>query len=83
MNQQPQPSPIRVDRCVCTQRTFTSLRDEAISRQTDTDTVASQCGAGQHCGLCKPYLREMQRTGVTVFHHLLPMDEPTRHTGAA
>lgn len=34
-----------------------------------------ETGCGEQCGLCRPYLAEMVRTGRTVFHALLPVRE--------
>jgi bacterioferritin-associated ferredoxin len=31
----------------------------------------SETGAGAECGLCRPYLRRMLRTGETAFYELL------------
>lgn len=33
--------------------------------------VMRETGCGDQCGLCRPYLRRMLRTGQTEFHELL------------
>lgn len=72
----PTPRPtIHIDRCVCTQRSFASLLHQARTENLTLPQLIDQTTASEHCGLCKPYLRECLRTGTTVFHHLLPAEE--------
>jgi bacterioferritin-associated ferredoxin len=33
-----------------------------------------ETGCGAQCGLCKPYLRRMLRTGETEFHEIITED---------
>jgi bacterioferritin-associated ferredoxin len=40
------------------------------------DDIVRETGCGSHCGLCRPYLRQMLETGQTAFHELLPPDQP-------
>lgn len=63
---------IRVDRCVCTGRTFAELRAIALEGGLDFGALRDRTGAGGHCGLCEPYLRRTLQHGTTVFDRLLP-----------
>jgi bacterioferritin-associated ferredoxin len=51
--------------------TFERLLPLARERQWDLEDIrrVTLCGAG--CGLCRPYLREMLKTGRTVFTEIL------------
>ena len=63
---------IRIDRCICYNRSFAELAQTA--RQTGVTTLAelqAQVAFGSKCGLCRPYVRRMLRTGETVFHTLI------------
>jgi len=63
---------MRIDRCVCFDVPFAELADVA------TETGASSVEAlqahrrfGQKCGLCRPYVRRMLRTGEVVFREVV------------
>ncbi len=57
--------------CVCQRMPFERLLPLARQNQWTLEDMMreTQCGAG--CGLCRPYLREMLRTGQTVFREIL------------
>lgn len=65
---------MRIDRCVCTDQTFAALLRQARAEGWDVDQLRRCTGAGEHCGMCRPYLRETVRTGQTVFLRLLPQE---------
>lgn len=64
----------RIDRCICTSNSFEHLVGLARRHDLDADDLGEMCGAGEGCGLCKPYLRVACRTGQTVFHGLIVAD---------
>lgn len=64
---------IRIERCVCTGRSFASLLSLARRRSWGLQELQAGTGAGSACGLCLPYLRVCLRDGVTVFRALLPV----------
>jgi len=62
-----------VQACICYPHTFAELKALALrhSWQTVAEiTAAVGCGSG--CGLCRPYLALMLRTGDTAFAVLPP-----------
>ncbi len=68
--------PIRIDRCLCFDRTFAALK--GVAERTGAATVPElqrhvRFGAG--CGLCQPYVRRMLRTGETVFREVVTEDD--------
>jgi bacterioferritin-associated ferredoxin len=67
---------MRIDRCVCENRTFADLA--LVARRDDirdAEGLAAETGCGTHCGLCVAYVRRMLATGETVFRELLPKEE--------
>lgn len=62
---------VRVDRCLCTGRTFAELREQARANGLGFDALVRSTHAGATCGLCRPYLKRMLRTGEVVFTELL------------
>lgn len=62
---------IRVDRCICRQTPFEQLLPPARRGHWTLADLIRETGCGGQCGLCRPYLRRMLRTGETVFHQLL------------
>jgi len=62
---------MRIDRCVCTGKTFKQLHEYARAHGEDVQALGRSCGAGAKCGLCRPYLRKTLATGQTVFHHVV------------
>jgi bacterioferritin-associated ferredoxin len=71
-------SGLRVDRCFCYARTFASLH--SVAEATGARSVADlqeHVRFGAQCGLCRPYVRRMLRTGGTVFAEIVTeADEP-------
>lgn len=61
-----------VNRCVCTRRTFAELKASGL---TTADEIAEAFGSGAQCGLCRPYIERMLRTGETEFS-LYPASMP-------
>lgn len=62
---------MRIDRCVCTGKSFEQLLKHARAHGEDVQALGRSCGAGAKCGLCRPYLRKTLATGQTVFHHVV------------
>lgn len=62
---------MNIDRCICTGLTFAQVLDHARAKQWDLEAVRSELGAGDKCGLCRPYLRRTLATGETVFHSII------------
>ncbi len=67
---------MRIDRCVCVDRPFASLLQDARDYGLSLEELGQCCGAGEGCGLCRPYLRRMLVTGQTVFHQIIVEVEP-------
>jgi bacterioferritin-associated ferredoxin len=66
---------VLVDRCICRDLAFSDLLPRARAASWNLQDLMSETGAGAHCGLCRPYLRRMLRTGETAFHQLLTEDQ--------
>jgi NAD(P)H-nitrite reductase large subunit len=62
---------MRITHCVCTNRSFRSLIDEARRERLTLDELVRRTGASDGCGMCKPYLREALSSGQTVFTQLI------------
>ena len=61
-----------IDRCLCFGRTFADLAEVAAATGAATVPELQQHVAfGQKCGLCRPYVRRMLRTGQTVFARVI------------
>jgi bacterioferritin-associated ferredoxin len=65
---------VLVDRCICRDLAFRELLPRARGRGWSLQDLMSETGAGAQCGLCRPYLRRMLRTGETAFDQLLTED---------
>ena len=63
--------PVLVSRCICMRMPFATLLPLAREAGWDLPAVMAETGCGDQCGLCRPYLRRMLRTGQTEFHELL------------
>ena len=50
---------------------FEVLLPLARARGWNLTDLMRETGCGAQCGLCRPYLRRMLRTGETEFHELL------------
>ena len=65
---------VLVDRCICRSLAFSELLPRARAAGWSLQDLMGETGAGAQCGLCRPYLRRMLRTGETAFHQLLTED---------
>ncbi len=74
---------IRIDRCVCANRTFASLLGEAQHDDLSLDQLATRCGAGDGCRTCLPYLRQTLATGQTVYDALIEADDAGEQSAAS
>jgi bacterioferritin-associated ferredoxin len=63
-----------VSRCICRNTPFSDLLRRARAGGWSLQDLMAETGCGAQCGLCRPYLRRMLRTGETVFHELLSED---------
>jgi bacterioferritin-associated ferredoxin len=66
---------VTVDRCICRQIPFEQLLPLAQAANWSLADLIRETGCGGQCGLCRPYLRRMLRTGETVFYQLLGEDD--------
>jgi bacterioferritin-associated ferredoxin len=57
--------------CVCRRTPFRQLLPLARAGGWDLEALSRATGCGASCGLCRPYLRRMLRTGETAFTELL------------
>lgn len=66
---------MRIDRCVCYNVTFEKLRITAEACSADTaETLQQHVRFGLNCGMCRPYVRRMLRTGEVVFSEIITDD---------
>ncbi|MEO1009050.1 MAG: (2Fe-2S)-binding protein [Planctomycetota bacterium] len=56
---------VRVDRCVCFDRSFEELRDVARTEDLSLDQLSERTNCCRGCGMCKPYVRVVLSTGRT------------------
>jgi bacterioferritin-associated ferredoxin len=70
----PASGPALVSRCICMRFPFDELLPLARAEGWDLGQVMEETGCGTQCGLCRPYLRRMLRTGETEFRELLEPD---------
>lgn len=67
---------MRIDRCYCSQKRFTDLKEVADATGADSVPALQQhVPFGENCQLCHPYARRMLITGQTVFHEIIEPDE--------
>ncbi len=67
---------VRVSRCVCFDVSFAALRELAEAHDVRTlEELSDLRPFGRNCGLCRPYVAEMLRTGKTLFTEILPVDD--------
>jgi bacterioferritin-associated ferredoxin len=62
---------VLIDRCICRATPFSDLLPMAQAKGWKLDDLMRETGCGAQCGLCRPYLRRMLRTGETAFSELL------------
>jgi bacterioferritin-associated ferredoxin len=67
---------VLVSRCICRNTAFAELLPLARAHDWDLADVMRETGCGAQCGLCRPYLRRMLRTGETEFYELLSEESP-------
>ena len=65
---------VLVSGCICKSTSFDVLLPQARARGWDLADLMRETGCGAQCGLCRPYLRRMLRTGETAFYELLTPD---------
>lgn len=65
---------VHIDRCVCLHQPFVDLLLRARAAGYGLEDLMAHTGCGDQCGLCRPYLRRMLRTGETVFHEIILPD---------
>jgi bacterioferritin-associated ferredoxin len=56
-----------VDRCICHNTTFERLKEHAARSGGSLAALADATGCTTKCGMCKPYIIQMLRTGRTIF----------------
>jgi bacterioferritin-associated ferredoxin len=66
---------VLVSRCICMSIPFDVLLPRARAQNWDLLALMQETGCGAQCGLCRPYLRRMLRTGETAFYELLSPDQ--------
>lgn len=69
-----QPGSVLVSRCICRNVPFAELLPRARAQNWDLLALMQATGCGAQCGLCRPYLQRMLRTGETVFYELITSD---------
>jgi bacterioferritin-associated ferredoxin len=69
---------VLVSGCICKATSFEVLYAQASDAAWDLDQLMRETGCGAQCGLCRPYLRQMLRTGQTAFTELLPPESLPR-----
>jgi bacterioferritin-associated ferredoxin len=62
---------VLVSGCICKATPFEVLLPRARAHNWDLLALMQETGCGAQCGLCRPYLARMLRTGETVFYELL------------
>lgn len=63
---------MNIDRCICFQKTFSSLKEVAKSTNCQTiEQLQKHEVFGQKCQLCKPYVRRMLDTGEVEFSEVI------------
>jgi len=67
---------IKIDRCICFQKTFKELALLAQAHQVQTlEALQQHAEFAKKCRLCSPYIRRMLQSGETVFHEILTEPE--------
>jgi len=61
-----------VIRCVCSNVTFSELKETADAKSiTTVEKLQQDRPFGRSCKLCIPYVKQMLRDGTTVFHRII------------
>ena len=66
---------VLVSRCICRATPFEELLARATASGWDLADLVRETGCGAQCGLCRPYLSRMLRTGETEFYEILTADD--------
>jgi bacterioferritin-associated ferredoxin len=66
---------VLVSRCICKATSFGELLALATASGWDLAQLVRETGCGGECGLCRPYLSRMLRTGETEFHEILTAED--------
>ncbi len=66
---------VLVSRCICKATPFSDLLPRAVAGGWNLADLVRETGCGGQCGLCRPYLSRMLRTGETEFYELLTADD--------
>ena len=56
-----------IDRCVCTNLTFSALKHTAEREALDFEGLTACTNCCRSCALCEPYVKQMLATGRTTF----------------
>ena len=67
---------VLISRCICRNVEFSQLLPRARANGWSLHDLVRETGCGGQCGLCRPYLSRMLRTGETEFHEILTADTP-------
>ena len=63
-----------ISRCICKSTPFADLLGPARKHGWSLPDLVRETGCGGQCGLCRPYLSRMLRTGETEFHEIITED---------
>jgi bacterioferritin-associated ferredoxin len=67
---------VLISRCICRNVPFSELLPRARAAGWSLADIIRETGCGGQCGLCRPYLSRMLRTGETEFHEIITEDHP-------
>ena len=70
----PNTRTVLVSGFICKATAFAELLPRARAAGWDLSDLIRETGCGGQCGLCRPYLSRMLRTGETEFYELLSTD---------
>jgi bacterioferritin-associated ferredoxin len=66
---------VLISRCICRNVEFSELLPRAQAGGWSLPDLVRETGCGGQCGLCRPYLSRMLRTGETEFHEILTAED--------
>ena len=67
---------LSISRCICKATSFAELLGPAREHGWSLTDVIRETGCGGQCGLCRPYISRMLRTGETEFHEIITEEYP-------
>ena len=68
---------VTVDRCTCHDVRFAAIAQWSTARASTTiKDIEDQWCSGTSCGMCRPYLSHMLKTGDTTIPMIMPSDNP-------